>query len=290
MTPEHRLEESHTAFPQHGSAASGGLSRDGIGGDARASGRHFSGSGDTAPATRRSASGIGAPARRSGRDHSAIGLTARGSGRDCLGIRDYIPQSYKNFRDWLTKQNTGLTAPLATTIGMTAGERTAYLGVVGVLLPAASGIVDLMEQLEQATGDFQPLLDAQLPHIRAAIKRAKTSPGCTPSIQLELDWVGADSSVNPDTARPTINVVAQNGRVKIEGRKPGFEAVNIYSRKKGELPWKLIAVRKRKFPYYDETPLTVPGTPEVREYMAIGVIADEESGVHSEIVEVVFAG
>ena len=83
---------------------------------------------------------------------------------------------------------------------------------------------------------------------------------------------------------------AQRGRVKIEGRKPGFEAVNLYFRKKGDVQWKLIAVRKRKFPYFDEQPLTTPGTPEVREYMAIGVIKDEEVGQPSEIKEVVYAG
>ena len=49
-------------------------------------------------------------------------------------------------------------------------------------------------------------------------------------------------------------------------------------------------MRKRKFPYFDESPLAVAGTPEVREYMAMGVVNDEESGQHSEIKEVVFAG
>ncbi len=78
--------------------------------------------------------------------------------------------------------------------------------------------------------------------------------------------------------------------MKIDGRKPGFEAANIYSRKKGDVTWKLIAVRKRKFPYYDESPLAVAGAPEVREYMAIGVVNDEETGQPSEIKEVVYAG
>jgi len=54
--------------------------------------------------------------------------------------------------------------------------------------------------------------------------------------------------------------------------------------------WKLIAVRNRKFPEYYEAPLTVPNTPEIREYMAIGVIDDEEIGQTSEIREVVYAG
>ena len=78
--------------------------------------------------------------------------------------------------------------------------------------------------------------------------------------------------------------------MKIAGKKPGFDAVNIYSRKKGDVQWKLIAVRKRKFPYFDESPLAVATTPEVREYMAIGTVADEETGVPSEIKEVVYAG
>ena len=203
---------------------------------------------------------------------------------------DYIPQSYKNFRDWLTLQNTGLTAPLATTIGMTTAERTAFLATVTSLLTPVTNIVSLMAQLEQATADFQPLHDAQVPLLRAGIKRAKTSAACTPAIQLQLQWASAAQTIDPATARPSITAKAQPGRVKIDGRKPGFEAVNFYSRIKGSVQWKQIAVRKRKFPFFDESPLAVPGTPEVREYMAIGVIADEESGVHSEIVEVVYAG
>ena len=96
--------------------------------------------------------------------------------------------------------------------------------------------------------------------------------------------------MDPAHSRPTIDAEAQCGRIKITGKKPGFDSVSIYSRKKGDVQWKLIAVRKRKFPYYDETPLAVPNTPEVREYMAIGVVKDEEIGEPSEIKEVVYAG
>ena len=203
---------------------------------------------------------------------------------------DYIPQSYPNLHAWLAKQDTELTAPLATTIGMTAAERTAYLAAVGAILPAATAITDLMEQLEEKTTDFPGILDANVPLLRAAIKRAKTSPACTPAIQTQLDWIGAAQNVDPAHSRPSITVEAQRARVKIDGRKPGFDSVSIYCRKKGDVQWRLIAVRKRKFPFYDEAPLAVPGTPEVREYMAIGVVADEEIGEMSEIKEVVYAG
>jgi hypothetical protein len=203
---------------------------------------------------------------------------------------DYVPQSYPNLNAWCGKQDTELTAPLATTIGMTAGERTTYLAAVSAIQTAVAPIVDLMEQLEELTANFPGILDAQLPLIRAAIKRAKTSPGCTPAIQMQLDWIGQAQNVDPEHSRPSIEIEAQRGRVKITGRKPGFDAVSIYCRKKGEVQWRLIAVRKRRFPYYDEAPLAVPNVPEVREYMAIGVVADEEIGQPSEIKEVVYAG
>jgi hypothetical protein len=203
--------------------------------------------------------------------------------------KDYIPQSHKNLRDWLDLQlhNVGTHA---TALGMTPSEVAEFTAAINSVQPTVGSIVTLMEQLEQKTADLEPLLADATKTIRAFVKRAKTAPGCTPGIIEELQWAGDSSGFNPDTARPTIEVEAQRGRVKISGRKPGFEACNLYSRKKGDVQWKLIAVRKRKFPFYDETPLAVAGQPEVREYMAIGVIADEEVAQPSEIKEVVFAG
>lgn len=203
---------------------------------------------------------------------------------------DYLPQSYKNFRDWLQLQKDEVTTALATSMSMTTAERDEMMEIADILLAEVSPIVDLMAQVEQRTANFEMVREVQTPRLRAIIKRAKTSPGCTPAIQTLLQWIGESHEFDPDTARPTITVEAQRGRVKIDGRKPGFEAVNIYFRRKGDVEWKLIAVRKRKFPFYDEAPLATAGTPEVREYMAIGVINDEEIGQPSEIKEVVYAG
>ena len=205
-------------------------------------------------------------------------------------IQDYIPQSYDNLQAWLTKQQAELSAALAATVGMTTPERDAYMAAVATILTPLTVIVDLMGELEEKTAAFPAILDAQLPGIRAAVKRAKTSAACTADIQTQLDWIGAAQNTNPATSRPFIAIEAQRGRIKITGRKLGFEAVNIYSRKKGDVQWKLIAVRKRKFPYLDETPLSVANQPEVREYMAIGTLADEETGQPSEIKEIVYAG
>ena len=201
---------------------------------------------------------------------------------------DFVPQSYKNLRDWLKKQAD--IATVAPTLGMTTAEQSAYLAHVNAILPTVTAIVDLMEQMDQKVADLQPLLETNLPLIRKDIRRAKTAPGYLPSIGEQFEWIGNTAERDPATSRPTIEVEAQRGRVIVSGKKPGYEAVNIYSRKKGETTWKLIAVRKRKFPFYDETPLAVPTIPELREYMAIGVINDEEIGHPSETKEVAYAG
>ena len=113
---------------------------------------------------------------------------------------------------------------------------------------------------------------------------------CAPPSRLSSTGIAQTQHPAPAHSRPTNDAEAQRGRIKISGKKPGFDSVSIYSQKKGDVQWKIIAVRKRKFPYYDESPLTVPNTPEVREYMAIGVVKDEEIGETSEIKEAVYAG
>ena len=73
------------------------------------------------------------------------------------------------------------------------------------------------------------------------------------------------------------------------GNKPGFEAVNVYMRHKGGPDWTQIALRKRRFPLYDETPPVNVDVPEIREYLCKGVVDDEEIGLPSLVVEALVA-
>ncbi len=64
--------------------------------------------------------------------------------------------------------------------------------------------------------------------------------------------------------------------------------MNIYARPTGTSQWQYLA-RDNNSPYDDERPLA-NGQPEMREYMAIGVVGDEEVGQPSDIISVVFGG
>jgi hypothetical protein len=105
------------------------------------------------------------------------------------------------------------------------------------------------------TADLQALLEKHLPVIRRGVKRGKASADYTPGLGQELGWIAGGGDIDPAASRPAITLTAQPGKVRVDGQKPGFEAVNLYSRRKGEAEWKLAAIRKRKFPIYDDAPL-----------------------------------
>ena len=205
-------------------------------------------------------------------------------------IADFVPQSPENLDGWLELQLRGVIAPLATTIRATPDEHAAFLASVTALKAPAAHVVDLQHQLEEALAALRDAQAVQMPVIRGFIGRAKTSAGCTEAIKVAQKWIGEAHEIDYNTHRPVVRVKAQHGGVKVTGNKPGFAAMNVYCRIKGTLEWKLIALRLLKFPYFDERPLAVPGIPEVREYMGMGVVGNDEAGQPSEIREVAFAG
>jgi hypothetical protein len=88
----------------------------------------------------------------------------------------------------------------------------------------------------------------------------------------------------------TIKAEAQPGVVRITGSKDYAELVNIYMRVVGTAAWTLVGIKRKKFPFEDQTPLKSAGMAEAREYAARGVIDDNEVGQMSDIVQVAFAG
>jgi len=111
----------------------------------------------------------------------------------------------------------------------------------------------------------------------------------TEAIGNDLGVIGSDVILDPHTYKHEIWIEVKPGHVQLNFKKAGVDAVNVYSRKKGESEWKFLA-RDTHSPYNDSKPLSSPGTPEVREYMAIGVVGDEEFGLESDVVTAVFDG
>jgi hypothetical protein len=104
-----------------------------------------------------------------------------------------------------------------------------------------------------------------------------------------LQLKSKSSRMDAGTFKPKITITVKGGEVIIQYRKRGVDALAIYSRLRGMAEWTRLGI-DRMSPFIDRRPLADPAIAEVREYMARGVIKDEEVGVDSDIITVTFAG
>ncbi len=71
-------------------------------------------------------------------------------------------------------------------------------------------------------------------------------------------------------------------------KKLGVGSLNVYWLPAGTATWAMLSAKRARFPFHDDTPAPAGQTTQAREYMAMGVIADEEVGNPSNIASVVF--
>lgn len=203
---------------------------------------------------------------------------------------DYIPDSAENRYNWLVNLKTEFNKVAVSTLAWNAERVAAFNVLLDVLIAAYKKVVDAQRALDQATQDAADLFDEQDTPLREGVNQIKGSPGFTDGIGAAMKIFTDNSKPQPADIKPTLRVEARRGFVRLTGSKNYAQMVNIYMRLLGETQWRLIGVKRSRFPFDDQTPLKIPGIPETREYMAAGVIGDEEVGQPSDIVSAVFAG
>jgi hypothetical protein len=203
----------------------------------------------------------------------------------------FIPSDNDELRTWLTNLIDKVDLH-GLTLGMTAAEITAFKAVL-------QGIIDDIDRVAADRNTWlgsaatlkttkQTKLTKSGP-VRSRINQWKGSGLLTGAMATDMDVVGTEDEFDPDTYKAAIKGEARVGFVRITFKKLGVDGLNIYERLKGQTTWKKLSFDSNS-PYDDHTELVVAGTPEVREYRAIGVIDDEEIGLPSDIVSVTFAG
>lgn len=125
--------------------------------------------------------------------------------------------------------------------------------------------------------------------LRVLIRIIKSNADFNDAVAQDFMIAGDEEAFNPGTFKPAIKAKIMPGKVVIEFVKHKLNGINIYERLKGETTWTKLAYDSFS-PYEDNRPLAVDNTPEHREYMAIGVIHDEEVTLQSDIIEVLYGG
>lgn len=202
---------------------------------------------------------------------------------------DWLPKSSLNLRDWA--QNLTTTLPeVAAGLGLSEPEKTALLAIAAQLQTLAQTVIDRQNDLDVAEGALATYVGEKCADLRRRVGAIKKLAGYNQGIGDVLDITSSGSEFDPNTYKPTITAAAFTGRVRIDGKKRGVAAMNIYGRLRGQPGWKLIGARRSRFPFDDDAPLAQPGVPETREYQAIGVVDDNEIGQPSDIASVTFGG
>lgn len=130
----------------------------------------------------------------------------------------------------------------------------------------------------------------RLSSIRRHLSTLKVLPNWKPSgVDAQLQSSSSRTAFDPDTYKPVFTVRIKGGRITLSFKKRDVDGLAIYTRLGGTTAWTKLDVRTLS-PYIDGRPLAVPGVPEIREYLARGILKDREIGLESDIVSTVFGG
>ncbi len=201
---------------------------------------------------------------------------------------DYLPKKDSEKVIWNTNFSTKIEQD-GRDLGLQPEEVVEIVGVCS----ANSAAIEANDNAQTAARTARATRDTQLrtgeKSIRETVRRIKSSSNYTTAIGTNLRIIGEDPTVDYSTYQPKIKASVMPGRVRIDFVKDGLNGMHIYSRLKGETRWVRLAYDTYS-PYEDTRPLGVDDKPEHREYMAIGVIRDEEVTLQSDIIEAVYGG
>jgi hypothetical protein len=96
----------------------------------------------------------------------------------------------------------------------------------------------------------------------------------------------SEDNTDLSQAKPTLTATDKGaGQVVLDFVKSKSDGINIYGKREGEADFVFLA-RDTASPYVDSRPLAAPGKAEMRRYVAVYVLADEEVGLRSDEVVV----
>jgi hypothetical protein len=184
-------------------------------------------------------------------------------------MADYLPKDEPSLAIWLGNYQAKMTT-YGATLGLAPAE-------MADLSTACTNLSNLIHNVESAKNTLKNLvktkntaMEKNIAVIRRANNKMKTNDAFTDAIGKDMGIKGSSQDVDREAAKPKLSGEAFSGYVRLKFSKNGLDGVNIYSRLKEQGNWNFLA-RDTNSPYDDHKTLA-NGTPEIREYMCIGVM------------------
>lgn len=202
---------------------------------------------------------------------------------------DYLPKERAERKNWWLNLKTQGPTELAK-INLSPTEITDIVDLATEQHANMQATDDLEAQLKAARAMEKTATLQNVPVMRLGVRNWKTRPLYASSgIEGTLLLKGAASNFDPLTFKTDLKLSIVGGHIRVDFTKDECDSIAVYCRLRGTSAWTLLGTDTRS-PYYDTNPLANPNVPEVREYMGMGVIDNEEIGVPSDIVSIVFGG
>ncbi|MDQ6623873.1 MAG: hypothetical protein M3Y86_10395 [Verrucomicrobiota bacterium] len=200
-----------------------------------------------------------------------------------------VPDSHANRLAFFINLKAKIAADAAA-LGWNAAKLAAVNALLDPVIANYQTLVDAEDAAAQASAKAAQAFAERNENLNKLIEELRANPGLDDGMREGMQLPKGTGKRDPNKIKPRLKAKADPGHVRISGSKDYADLINIYMRLVGTTAWILVGVRRMKFPFDDQTPLKVAGTPETREYMGRGVIGDDEVGEESDIVQVTFGG
>lgn len=201
--------------------------------------------------------------------------------------RSYFPNSDAKQSVWAANYMQQIES-VAGQLGLTEEQVNKQKANCDKMINSISNVANGRSNLGSAIGIRNKTIATEGGSLRADISNIKTLPGYTEAIGRTLGIITNSPSVDFATFKPKMIIEMYGGLIRIKFKKLDTDGLNIYRRKKGTVDW-IYLTRANKSPYDQNFVLEIPGQPELWEYRAFGVVDDNEVGVASDVVEVIYA-
>lgn len=202
---------------------------------------------------------------------------------------DMIPRKRAERRAWYANISANIVAE-AVKMGVAPADGTAAKALVDEIIAKMDGTDAAESALAGARNQERTTEKTNQGTLRAYIRNWKTLPQYPGSgSEGVLRLKGEEEEFDAENYKPVITVEIVGGQITIGFLKKGVDALAIYCRPRGTTQWTRIGIDTES-PFLDSKPVAAPGTPEVREYMARGMLGDVEIGLDSDIVPLAVPG
>ncbi len=177
----------------------------------------------------------------------------------------------------------------AAPLGMSPDEVAAEIADCEALIDSIKNINAIKAQLHAAKENRDAVIASRGSHLRAKISQHKTSLSYSSAIGEALKIVQHSTAIDYSNYKANLRAEIYAGHIRVRFFKKGVDGINLYCRKKESEDWNLVS-RITVSPFDHLFALETPHQAEHIEYRAYGVVKDQEVGIASDIVEIIFGG